>query len=63
LLKGTTMRVGASIGVALCPAHGHAPDALYKAADVALYAAKHSGRGTWRWHDSVAGEAEAVAVP
>ena len=62
LLKGTTMRVGASIGVALCPDHGEAPDALYKAADVALYAAKRGGRGTWRWHDSAAGEAEAVAV-
>jgi diguanylate cyclase (GGDEF)-like protein len=62
LLKGTTMRVGASIGVALCPDHGEAPDALYKAADVALYAAKRGGRGTWRWHDSAAGEPEAVAI-
>lgn len=49
LFKGTAMRVSASIGAALCPSQGTAPDALYKAADVALYEAKRDGRNTWRW--------------
>lgn len=50
--KGMTLRVGASIGVALRPDHGDSPDVLYKSADLALYAAKRGGRNTWRWHDN-----------
>jgi diguanylate cyclase (GGDEF)-like protein len=48
--KDRTMRVSASIGSALCPSQGMDVTSLYKAADVALYDAKHSGRNTWRWY-------------
>ena len=45
-----TMRIGASIGAAIFQ-HGAAElEALYKAADVALYAAKGAGRNGWRIH-------------
>lgn len=45
---GLSLEVGASIGVARCPHDAHDAMALYKAADVALYAAKEAGRGVWR---------------
>jgi diguanylate cyclase (GGDEF)-like protein/PAS domain S-box-containing protein len=47
-LGGVRLRVGASIGVALAPRHGHNPVELIDAADRALYAAKHAGRGCVR---------------
>ena len=46
--KDATMRVSASIGSARCPGQGTASGSLYKAADLALYEAKASGRNTWR---------------
>jgi diguanylate cyclase (GGDEF)-like protein len=41
---GHTPCLGASIGVALCPDHGDDPTGLMKAADIAMYHAKASGR-------------------
>lgn len=41
------IRVSSSIGVALFPEDGSTPEALLRAADVAMYAAKGAGRNRW----------------
>jgi diguanylate cyclase (GGDEF)-like protein/PAS domain S-box-containing protein len=46
---GATLRIGASIGIAMYPEDGEEPDALLAAADVALYEAKAAGRGGFRF--------------
>ncbi|MET0289056.1 MAG: diguanylate cyclase [Pseudoxanthomonas sp.] len=43
------IRASSSIGIAMFPRDGQTPDALYKAADRALYGAKDAGRSTWAW--------------
>lgn len=49
------IQVGVSIGIALAPHDGNDPDLLLKAADMALYAAKAAGRGTYKFfHKSMA---------
>ena len=45
------LRIGASIGIAFHPKDGQDGDALLKHADIALYAAKAAGRGTFRSFD------------
>ena len=44
-IDGQTIRIGASVGVALFPIDARTADDLIKKADVALYQAKFSGRG------------------
>jgi diguanylate cyclase (GGDEF)-like protein len=44
---GAELQPSASIGGASCPQDAQAADALYKAADVALYQAKRAGRNGW----------------
>jgi len=39
--------VGTSIGIALFPDHGHDPSTLLRRADIAMYAAKHQGLGSY----------------
>lgn len=46
---GHQLEIGGSIGVALYPEHGEEPTALLKSADMAMYDAKNSGRGTVRF--------------
>ncbi len=41
--------IGASVGIALCPDDGASADDLMRNADLALYAAKQSGRGSFRF--------------
>jgi len=41
-----------SIGIALCPIHGHDPDELLRHADLALYQAKAAGRNNFKFYDS-----------
>jgi diguanylate cyclase (GGDEF)-like protein len=53
-LGDRTVRVGASIGVAKVSGGYITPDDLFKAADMAMYEAKKSGRNTWRWDQSSA---------
>ncbi|KEY58116.1 cyclic di-GMP phosphodiesterase Gmr [Serratia sp. DD3] len=38
---------GCSIGIALCPEHGHDLDSLIRSADTAMYVAKESGKRTF----------------
>jgi diguanylate cyclase (GGDEF)-like protein len=47
-----TLVIGASIGTAMFPGDGKTADELLKNADLALYSAKHDGRGTCRRFDS-----------
>ena len=47
-IESHRLRVGASIGIALYPAAGLDADALVRGADVAMYAAKASGRSCVR---------------
>lgn len=45
-LKGATVRINASLGIARFPDHGDSADALLQAADAAMYRAKTAGGGT-----------------
>lgn len=47
--NGLKMESSPSIGVAKFPSDCQSLQALLKAADLALYEAKHAGRNTWRW--------------
>ena len=49
--SGQILHAGASVGLAHCPQDGGTPTDLQIHADLALYAAKSEGRGTWRRFD------------
>ncbi|MGI4801128.1 MAG: bifunctional diguanylate cyclase/phosphodiesterase [Janthinobacterium lividum] len=51
MLEGQAIHLGASIGIALAPGDGDDPAELMRNADLALYAAKASGRGAFRRYD------------
>ncbi len=48
---GQPVVVGASIGIALCPAHARDGAELLRCADIAMYCAKDAGRHTFRVFD------------
>jgi diguanylate cyclase (GGDEF)-like protein len=54
-IEGHRLFVGTSVGVALVPDHGAAPDLLMRHADLALYRAKGQGRGTHALFDAALG--------
>lgn len=47
-LEADSVSIGASVGIALFPAHAETVDALIACADSALYEAKHGGRNGYR---------------
>lgn len=47
-LRDGVARIGASVGIAMFPAHGTSVDQLIGFADAALYFAKHAGRNVYR---------------
>ena len=51
-IEGHEVRITASAGVALYPAHGENADALMKSADLALYGAKRAGKNASRVAES-----------
>ena len=63
-VDGGSVSLGISLGVALHPAHGADMDRLLRAADTAMYAAKHGGKSRYAIADGTAddGQGEAVAL-
>ena len=51
-VAGSTMKAGASIGIAFAPKDGDSPETLMVNGDLALYRAKSDGRGIFRFYDS-----------
>jgi diguanylate cyclase len=51
-LEGVRASIGVSIGLAFYPMDGTSPDLLLRNADTALYCAKESGRGTFKFFDA-----------
>ncbi len=56
VIDGHQAAVGASIGVAVSPDDGAAPERLLRNADLALYRAKEDGRGTFRFFEAAMDE-------
>jgi diguanylate cyclase (GGDEF)-like protein len=52
-VDGVSVRVGASIGVALFPSDGEDADTLVRSADAAMYAAKASGRDAVKGYSEI----------
>jgi diguanylate cyclase (GGDEF)-like protein/PAS domain S-box-containing protein len=50
-IDGSTMSIGASIGIALGSGETQDADSLFKNADIALYKAKAAGRNTFRFYE------------
>lgn len=49
-LHDQELHAGASLGIAVFPAHGRTPEQLLKSADTAMYAAKNAGKNTYRFY-------------
>ncbi|TZG24182.1 EAL domain-containing protein [Sphingomonas montanisoli] len=50
-IDGSSVSIGASVGIAIAPDDGAAADALVRNADLALYAAKADGKGVHRFYE------------
>jgi diguanylate cyclase (GGDEF)-like protein/PAS domain S-box-containing protein len=63
IVEDQVLEVGASIGIAMFPAHGNDPRTLMRRADVAMYAAKHTQVGySFHREDRDAGSADQLAL-
>src|SRR3546814_15506330 len=51
-VEGSRCIIGASVGVAIAPFDGQGSDNLVRNADLALYAAKGNGRGSFSFYSS-----------
>ena len=51
-IDGSRAIIGTSVGIAIAPYDGISPEELIKSADMALYAAKGSGRGQYRYYSN-----------
>ena len=51
VIEGHELHVGSSIGISVYPEDGADAETLLKNADLAMYRAKDSGRGTYRYYD------------
>jgi len=51
-IDGSRCVIGASIGIAIAPSDGASSEDLIRSADLALYAAKGSGRGRFRFYSA-----------
>ncbi|MDD2864284.1 MAG: GGDEF domain-containing protein, partial [Methylococcales bacterium] len=51
LAQSNNVQIGTSIGIAFYPQHGIDADELIDKADIALYQAKHNGRGCFAYYD------------
>jgi diguanylate cyclase (GGDEF)-like protein len=49
-VAGHQVRIGASVGIAILPDHADDLEHLLQHADMAMYAAKHGGRGCYRFY-------------
>jgi diguanylate cyclase (GGDEF)-like protein/PAS domain S-box-containing protein len=58
LYMGTECKIGASIGIAIFPDDGATMDDVCKAADVAMYRVKHSGRNGFCFYSDNAADAD-----
>ncbi|WP_231738595.1 bifunctional diguanylate cyclase/phosphodiesterase [Novosphingobium sp. FSW06-99] len=51
-IEGNRCTIGTSVGIAVSPYDGETADDVVRNADLALYAAKHSGRGRFRFYSN-----------
>ena len=51
-VNGASVRLGASIGIAMAPSDGRDADSLLKNADLALHRSKQSGRGSCNFYEA-----------
>jgi len=52
LIEGSSISIGASVGIATAPQDGDCADSLVRNADLALYVAKAAGKGVHRFYES-----------